>query len=214
MLIHRTRWALAVAGVMMAFTPSARAAFHLWQITQVYSNASGTLQFIEMQDRPAQDPFGFQNAVNGMGIQVVSGANTNNYTVPSSPTLAGDTLNHYLLFGTAGIQAAGGPAPDFTLPPSFLFTGGGTINYFALGSGNSYPALPTDGLGSISFTNGFTMPTIMTTNLVHNYAGGMGTVIGVPEPSTLILTTAGAGLFGWYRRRSRRKSTELCSNQP
>jgi serralysin len=207
MLVHRTKLALAAVGLLIGFAPSAHAAFHLWQITQVYSNASGTLQFIEMQDLPSGDPFGFQNAVNGQLIQSISGVNTINYTVPSSPTLSGNTLNHSLLFGTAGIQAAGGPAPDFTIPNGFLFTANGGISFFGLNS-NTYTALPTDGIMSYNWLTGG----VITPNIAHNYSGAMGTVIGVPEPSTLILTTAGAGLFGWYRRRSRRL-TPACSEQ-
>jgi hypothetical protein len=205
MLTTRARWILASVTLLTAYTPSAKAAFHLWQITQLYSNASGTLQFIEMQDLPSNDPFGFQNSVNGMSIQIVSGVNSNTFTIPGSPTLGGNTINHHLLFGTAGIQAAGGPAPDFTLPDNFLFTGGGTINYFAIGSGTSYTALPSNGVSSYSFPGGSTI----VTNVATNYSGAFGTV-GVPEPSTMILTSVGAGLFGWYRRRSRRKSGVPC----
>jgi PEP-CTERM motif-containing protein len=208
MLVHRTKFVLAAVGLLMGFAPSAHAAFHLWNITQLYSNPSGTLQFIEMQDI-----FGGQNFINGQSITAlnVGGTLSNTYTIntPGGNPLPGSTLNHFLLFGTAGIQAAGGPAPDFILPNNFLFNNGGTINYFAIGSGNSYPALPTDGISSYLWQGGG----VMTPNIAHNFVGGTGTVIGVPEPSTLILTAAGAGLFGWYRRRPQRKSADRCISQ-
>jgi len=39
-------------------------------------------------------------------------------------------LNHALLLGTSGIHAAGAPTPDYIIPSSFLFSAGGTINFF------------------------------------------------------------------------------------
>jgi hypothetical protein len=132
---------------------------------------------------------------------------TNTFTIPNV-SLPGNTLNQFLLFGTSGIQAAGGPQPDFTLPNGFLFTAGGSINFFGSNS-NTYPALPTNGLASYNWLTGG----VITTNIVHNYAGQMGTVNGVPEPSTLILTSAGVGLYGLYRRRSRRRAP-VCAEQP
>src|SRR5262245_39383617 len=112
MFITRSRWILAALGMMLLNATSAQAAFHAWQITQVYTNASGTLQFIEMVDS-----FGGQTQVQGQSINVTNGPNTNTYTLPGGPLP--ETFNHHLLFGTAGIQAAGGPAPDYTIPNGF-----------------------------------------------------------------------------------------------
>ena len=52
-------WAAAFC-VATVFAPSARAGLHLWAINEVYSNSSGTLQFIELRDSS-----GGQNFVNG-----------------------------------------------------------------------------------------------------------------------------------------------------
>ena len=67
---------------------------------------------------------------------------TNTFTIPSN--LPSDSKNHTCLFGTTGLQAAGGPTPDYTIPNGFLFTSGGTISFFGQ-NGGVYTALPTDG---------------------------------------------------------------------
>lgn len=190
-------WA-AAAFAAAAISSPARAAFHLWSIQEVYTNSSGTLQFIELADGPS-DPFGGgQNFVGGQTISVTNGTTTNSFTLPPG-TLAGSTFNHTLLFGTAGVQAAGGPAPDYIIPNSFLFSSGGTINFFGANSG-PYSALPTDGLLSRDWVGGNNSP-----NSPMNYAGQSGMVIGVPEPSTMLLTPLAVALGGLYRWRSRRR---------
>ena len=177
--------ALLLAAVMI--NSPAQAAFHLWQIREVYSDSSGSLQFIELFT--SSD---FQNDVGGQQISVTSGT-THTFTLPGG-SLGGSTSGHALLFGTAGIQAAGGPAPDYVIPSNFLFTGGGTISFFGANSG-PYTALPTDGSLSRTWTGGNAV------NSPQNYEGQTG-VVAVPEPATSALLAAGAiGCLFWIRRR-------------
>jgi hypothetical protein len=193
-------WATVLMAAM-AFASPARAAFHLWSIQEIYSNSSGSLQFIELTDAPPFDTSGgFQNFVNGMTISVSNpgGTLTNSFTIPGNP-LPGNTLDHTLLFGTSGVQAAGGPAPDYIIPDNFLFTGGGSIGFFGANSG-PYGPMPTDGLLSLNFTNGTT-----SLNTPMNFSGQTGTVIGVPEPSTLVLTPLAMAVGGLRRWLSRRR---------
>lgn len=188
-------WAVALGVMALAATP-ARAAFHLWQIQEVYSNSSGTLQFVELVDQ-----FGFQTAVAGQSINSLdSGGNpVNTFMIPFSTSLPGDSLNHMLLFGTSGIHAAGGPAPDFIIPDNFLRTGGGSIGFFGL-NGGAYNALPTDGTQSLNWFTG----TANAVNSPVNYLGETGTVSPVPEPATLALTSVAmaGGVYCWRRRRT------------
>lgn len=179
---------MVVLCVLALGATPARAAFHLWQITEIYSNASGTLQFIEMRD-----DFGFQDFISGQQIQVsnISNTQTNTFTIPTDTP--GPTLGRSLLFGTAGLQAAGGPAPDFIIPNGFLFTAGGTLNFFGL-NGGAYTALPTDGLLSRTWGDGNAI------NTPTNFRGERGQV---PAPGTMLLA-AGAG---WLSAGARRRRT-------
>jgi hypothetical protein len=204
---------LAAVFCVVAMIPSpARAAFHLWSIQQIYSDSSGNLQFIELFDGAPNDTFGFQNAVNTMQIHVSNSANTitNTFTIPGNP-LPGNTLNHTLLFGTAGIQAAGAPAPDYILPNNFLFSAGGSINFFGINAGalpaGAYPALPTDGHMSYNWVAGTTGQ-----NMETNYSGQSGSISPVPEPSAVLLTCLAAG--GMYRWLRRRPIVTPCPGQP
>ena len=117
----------------------ARAAFHLWALNEIYTNSSGSLQFIEMVD-----PSGGQQFFGGQQVVVSNSGNTQQhvFTIPNS--FDQDSFDHSLLFATSGVQAAGGPKPDFIIPSGFLFAAGGSINFFGSNSG-AYTSLPTDG---------------------------------------------------------------------
>lgn len=195
-MLHSTVRALgcgAVVGFAMLTIP-AQAAFHLWNIQEIYTDGSGSLQFVEMF--VSSD---FQNSLNGQQINVsnVGATQTHNFTISGS-TIGTSTANHTMLFGTASLQAAGGPTPDFIIPNNFLFAGGGTINFFGVSGNNPviYSALPTDGVHS-RITFGGSGDAI---NSPQNFAGQTGTV--VPEPAISVLFgLAGFGLL-LLRRRS------------
>jgi hypothetical protein len=177
----------------------AQAAFHLWNITEVYSNSSGTLQFIEMFDS-----FGGQQSLAGQSINVtnLAGTVTNTFTIPGNFFTPIDSLNHSLLFGTTGLHAAGGPTPDFIIPNGFLFTAGGTIDFFGFsGSTNdlTYSPLPTDGIHSLAYANG---PSVI--NSPRNYSGQTGQV--VPEPGAITLAIIGGAWASCFLRRRRCQS--------
>jgi hypothetical protein len=178
-------------------TTPARAAFHQWNLNELYTNSTGTLQFIEMQTS-----VDFQDSTNGQHITVTNGtSNTFNLmsNLPSSTT-----SNHFLLFGTAGIHAAGGPIPDFIIPNNFLFINGGTISFFGAGGSYApmaYSALPTDGTMSRIWggnsNNAVNSPT--------NFAGQTGVVV-VPEPTTFVLAPLAFGSMFVAMRRHKKKA--------
>ena len=179
---------LATAAALIA-APS-QAAYHLWNIRELYTDTSGSLQFIELFDS-----FGGQQFFGGQQIRISNVGNTitHTFTIPNS--FSPDSFNHALLFGTAGLHAAGGPTPDFIIPNGFLFQAGGNFSYFALGGG-AYTALPTDGVMSRTWGDG------NAPNSPQNFAGQTGFVV-VPEPTTWGLLGMGAlGCWLMLRRRA------------
>jgi hypothetical protein len=96
-----------------------------------------------------------------------------------------------MLLGTAGLQAAGGPVPDYIIPNNFLFAAGGSISFF--NASGPYTALPTDGVNSRTWGNGNAL------NSPQNYAGQIG-FVNIPEPAFVSLL-AGGMLLALFRRR-------------
>ncbi len=189
------RWAAAFCVTIALATP-AHAAFHLWFLSEVYTNASGTLQFIELTTTQNNQQF-----ISGQSISVSNIGNslTNTYNITLNS--GSPTANHKLLFGTAGLTAAGGPTPDYIIPNGFLFSAGGSISYFGEGTGSyaplSYSALPTDGYLSRTWGGGNAL------NSPTNFAGATSPV---PEPATMILTPIAFASMYLVRRRRAAKS--------
>src|SRR6185436_12855324 len=70
-----------IASIVLAVAAPSQAAFHLWALDEIYTNSTGTLQFIEMHDA-----FANENFVGGMTISVTNTAHTqtNTFTIPSN----------------------------------------------------------------------------------------------------------------------------------
>jgi len=177
----------AISGAMVMAALPSQAAFHLWNIREVYSNAGGNLQFVELFC-----PAGGQTFLNGLQI-TVTGGGTHTFTLNHG--ISADSLNRALLFGTAGLQAAGAPAPDYIIPDGFLFTPNGSISFFGA-NGGSYTSIPLDGVLSRNWGDG------NSANSPQNFAGQVG-LVTVPEPTTWTLFGLGSvGLALLARRRS------------
>jgi hypothetical protein len=188
----KKRWLLPVlTAVAFAAASPAYSAFHLWTVQEIYTDASGSLQFIELHTTETG-----QNFVNGMNVTAAPGNRLTGHTITlPGDSLPGDTAGHSLLFGTAGLQAAGGPAPDYIIPDNFLFSGAGNLNFFDAVFATFTP-LPTDGVLSRTVATGLNAP-----NSPQNYAGLTGFVIA-PEPSGCALLGLGAVLSFVAKRRA------------
>jgi len=92
--------------------------FHLYNIDEIYSNASGTVQFIELFTGS-----GSQNFFDGHQI-TVTGSSTHTFTFDHNLDTMQSTANTHVLIATQGFADLGIVTPDFIVPNGFLFNGG------------------------------------------------------------------------------------------
>lgn len=179
-----------VVGLLAA--SSAFAGHHLWDFTEIFSNADGSVQYMELYT--AEDNEQLLGA-----FSITSGGNTFDF-VTDLPTSA--TADTYVLIATSNFAALpGAVTPDYIIPGNFFSTGGGTLNYAGVDIWN-YGAVPTDGVNALQ-RNGSS-----TTNSPTNFAGASGSVdlgVAVPAlPTWGIVLLVGALLLaasGLLRRR-------------
>lgn len=184
------------------FVGAARAGSHTWDITEVFSNASGTIQFIELQEC-----CGGAGEIGLPGHNLTSNSNT--FLIPGG-ALTGPTSNKFYLIATQGFaDLPGAPTPDAIIPAGnvpFFSTGGDTVQYVPWDTW-TFGAVPTDGTTSLERdgTMGLNSPT--------NYAGQTGSVdTGAPIPTVstwglmvlgLVVLIAGALVFARGRTAAR-----------
>jgi len=156
----------AIALFVALFALPASANFHLWAMNELYSNADGSVQFLELTALSSQQEF-----LNGHTLQATGGGTTRTFTFPTN--LPGDTQGHRMLNATQGFAALGVVSPDYIVPNGFFTATGGTIT-FAEGSDVwTYPVLPSPPL-SLN-RDGTT-----ATNSPTNFGGASGTISSTP----------------------------------
>ena len=167
------RFAVALALCALA-SRGAYAGSHTWKVNEVFSNADGTIQFIELREWGG-----------GTGEIAIANhhlaSNLNSYLIPSN--LVAPTSFKSLLFATPAFASLpGAPAPDFIFPassvPFFSIAGGAdTFRYIPIDAW-SVPAgmIPLDGYLSLN-RDGEEMP-----NSPTNYAGDTATIDLRPSP--------------------------------
>src|SRR5438105_1111029 len=115
------RWLLALPAIL-AVSP-AQASFHTYQINEIFSNADGTVQFIEL--REAFSASG-QNFLRGLTLTSGTGANQKSFTFPNDlPSF--NTAGTSVLIGTQGFAALAVVTPDYVVPNGFLSLTNGTV---------------------------------------------------------------------------------------
>ena len=181
---------------LLLISNQARAAFHLWTISEIYSSADRSVQFVEFSTA-----FSGQTVVGG---RTVTAFNSNSslsvvFTIPSN--FGSDTANRRFLIATPGFGSIqGSVTPDFVFTTTpFLFLGSGSLS-FSGGDSVTYANLPTDGRGSLVRSGGSMV--FSAANSPQNYLGQTGSV---PEPGVLAILASGAltvalGLRGRRRR--------------
>lgn len=163
--MKRIRNISLVLGVTCLVVPAhfAEASAHTWDIREVFSNADGTIQFVEMRE---------MNGTSGEtglgGRKVVSMATGNEFTFPAN--LVGPTNSRNILLATAGFAALpGAPTPDYIIVDGFFDTSGDTLSYHVYDSW-TFGAVPTDCINSLNDGSG------VAENTPTNYDGQGGAV--------------------------------------
>jgi hypothetical protein len=193
--VRSTILATLVASIAMTVSPS-QAAHHLWRFSQVFSNASGTTQFIQLGC-----PDAGENNIGAFGISSSSKSLSFATNLPSATS----TANAWVLIATSNFGSLpGGVVPDYVLPSgNFFSTGGDTLTYASSVDSWTFGAVPTDGVHSL-MRNGTTPQ-----NAPINFSGATGSVnlsTATPAlPSIAIVVLVGAMLLagsGLLRKRT------------
>ncbi len=154
-------------GLVAAGTRPTPANCHTWDVSEIFSNADGTIQFIELRE-----PNGGCCEDGVPGHKIASGKRT--FTIPL-PDLENPTAFKRLLFGTLGFaQLPGAPLPDYIIPSNFFYLDGDSVHYTPYDTMTfGFGELPADGINSLR-PGGF--GNITSINSPTNYAGESGTV--------------------------------------
>jgi hypothetical protein len=154
----------------------AEAAFHLWKIQEVYSNADGSVQFVELR---APDTLDGADEHLVSGHRIISSANS--FRLPNSLPTSISSRNRTFLVATPGFAALpGAVTPDFTFEAAnFFSTVADNIRFDSLDSFIfSMGQLPTNGVLSRVDKTPFAA-TSMFENQVNsptNFAGATGSL--------------------------------------
>ena len=170
---HRTALLrpLCLGAALVLWAATASAGIHTWDVNEVFTNADGSIQFVELID----------NGAGGGEINVGNGtisSNTQTYAM-SEGAVVGPTNGRHYLIATAGFAALpGAPTPDAIIPPA-------NIPFFAAASDSvafggfdtlAVTSAPTNG------TDSYNAGGVIAANSPTNYAGAAGSVNASPPP--------------------------------
>lgn len=183
-------WKLGFASALLSLAgvQTAHACAHQWRFNELFTNATGTVQFIEMQEC-----CGFTGEI-FVGNKWILARHTNHkFTLTHS--LSGNTGHRYLLLATQTFaNIPGAPAPDFIIPNGFLPVNGDTLEWWMYPNATrSYTPLPQDGTTSLLVGPGpdgisGTADDInqTATNSPTNFAGTTGSITVSAVPVRLV----------------------------
>jgi hypothetical protein len=160
----------ALAAGYLASASMVEASVHGWQISEIYRNSDGSVQFVELQNilGDGENQFaGFDAKLNS-----TDGIATNVFDFPTNTAF--NTTNKRVVIATAGFATeAGGLTPDYTLPANFLFPSGGTVsftaNLFGTIDSQTHPALPP-------YRQSLDGSNVAGLNSPTNFAGAAGSI--------------------------------------
>jgi hypothetical protein len=164
-MIHTARFAAFAAAFLSS---TAACAFFEWRFAEFFSNADGTVQFIELLSQGA-------NEGQASGAQIRSTSTGKTVTLPQN--LSGSTLEKRLLLATAGFGSLPGAVPpDFAtvpLPPNFFNPSGDTVRllHHVTIDTRTFPLVPADGVQSLIYPSNTFAP-----NSPTNFSNQTGSI--------------------------------------
>jgi hypothetical protein len=149
---------LAGLNLLALSASPASAAFHLWHVKEVFTNADGSVQFVELFNS-----FGGEQFVANHTLRANSDGAIKNFTIPNSlvVTPPQTTANTHILIATPAFASLpGAVTPDFTLPAGsvpFFNPNANNITISFSGSNDSMnftgSLLPKNGFNSLTDLN-------------------------------------------------------------
>jgi len=154
-----------LAAFLLLQSSVALATFHTFVIEQIFSNATGTVQFVVLHE--ASNANG-QHLLNGHALTASQSGVTRTFVFPGNlPSNA--TAGRRVLIATQGFAALGLVTPDYVMPDGFVPTSSGFVDFAGVDR-MTYAALPTDGVNAL-YEGGQTRA-----NLATNFAGSSASV--------------------------------------
>ena len=193
--IFQTRKSIAVIILALGAALSAHGSFHTWKVNEIYSNADGSVQFIELKESSGVNN---QHLLPGHSITCAGAGVTNTFNFPANLP-SSTTANKFFIIGTSNLAAMpGGLKPDymFTNAGPFLSLTTGTLNFASGNDVINYTNPPTDGSGAM-IRSGATMIAV-TTNQPISFAPATNSLVPlrflsiVPGGADVVLTFATA----------------------
>lgn len=109
----------------LTFSPIlAFADFHLWSISEVFSDSTGTVQYIELHSSS-----GGQTQLAGHQLMTFDKNGQLHASYVFNANLSGDTANRNLLIATTGFTNLTGLSADYLIPDGFVVARGGAVDF-------------------------------------------------------------------------------------
>jgi hypothetical protein len=142
---------------------------HTWDVYELFSNADGSIQFIELKET------GGGNFETGVGGHTVTSLATGSTRTITSNVVSPTGLRSLLFATQSFANLPNAPTPDYIIPPNFFSVDGDTVSYdpydsWSFGAGD----VPTDGVLSMQRN------CLACFNSPTNYAGQTGRVNANP----------------------------------